>query len=210
MDSSFKVRLGSTMIQKRLPQEERRSQIIEVAMKIINEEGYAAFTTRRLAEKIGISEPALYRHYKSKDDIIIHILGKMKELWNSIKSETDKANELDEKLCHFVMMHFRYIEQNPDILAILFADEYLRLNEKVRKEFFKVTNIRFSYLHKLLDEGIRSGEIQGTNPDALAIIVVGAIRTTALNWRNSNYAYPLTKLGEDICLNLTKMMLYNK
>lgn len=198
------------MKQKRLPQDERRSQIIEVAMKIINEEGYGAFTTRRLAEKIGISEPALYRHYKSKDDIIVHILGKMKELWISIKSETDKAQDLEEKLCHFVMMHFRYIEQNPDILAILFADEYLRLNENVRTELFKVTDIRFAYLHKLLDEGIKSGKIKGSNPDALAIIVVGAIRTTALNWRNSNYAYPLTELGEDICLNLTNMMLYNK
>ncbi|MBW6515037.1 MAG: TetR/AcrR family transcriptional regulator [Candidatus Cloacimonetes bacterium] len=198
------------MKQTRLPQDERREQIIKTSMQIINEEGYAAFTTRRLAEKIGISEPALYRHFNSKDDIIIKILEKMGELWSDINEELDRVDDLEKKLCHFVMMHFRYIEENPDILAVLFADEYLRLNDNLRKMLFQVTDQRYYFLYKLLKGGIKSGEIRGTNPIALAIIIVGAIRTTALNWRNSNYSYSLSEFGEYICTNLTNMILSSK
>ncbi len=198
------------MKKMRLPQDERRSQIIDVSMKIINEEGYASFTTRRLAQQIGISEPALYRHFSSKDEIIISILQKMDELWSGIVSGIEKTPDLEEKLCLFVTGHFRYIESNPDILAILFADEYLRLNENVRQQLFQVTDKRYSYLYKLLDGGIKSGKIKGSNPEALAIIIIGAIRTTALNWRNSNYAYSLSSFGEDICINLTNMLLCKK
>lgn len=193
--------------QKRLPQDERRQQIIREAMRVINEEGYSAFTTRRLAARIGISEPALYRHFESKDEIIISIIEKMDELWQDLFKDIEKFGSIEEKICHFIMSHFRYIEKNRDILAVLFADEYLRLHQNIKSRLYEVTGKRFTYLVDFLREGIVTGKIKGNNPQALAIIVIGAIRTTALNWRNSNYAYSLSEFGEDICINITKMML---
>jgi AcrR family transcriptional regulator len=196
--------------QSRMTQAERREQIVKMAMKIINEEGYAAFTTRRLADKIGISEPALYRHFANKDEIIISILMKMEELWSGLLTEVDKVSSVEEKICLFIMMHFHYIENNRDILAVLFADEYLRLHEKIRSMMYEVTGKRFTFLLTLLENEIAAGRIRGNNPRALAIIIIGAIRTTALNWRNSGYSYSLSEFGEDICISLTNMMLCDR
>jgi len=198
------------MKQKRMPQEERRKQIVDEAMKIINREGYAAFTTRRLSREIGISEPALYRHFASKDEIIISIISRMDELWNELESIIHNINNIEEKFCTFIMMHFQYIEKHPDILAVLFADEYIRLNENVKHHFYRVTDKRFHFLKKLLEAIKETNLRKGTDLDALIIIIIGAIRTTALNWRNSNYAYPLTVMGEEICINLANMILYDK
>ena len=108
------------------------------------------------------------------------------------------------------MMHFQYIEKHPDILAVLFADEYIRLNENVKHHFYRVTDKRFHFLKKLLEAIKETNLRKGTDLDALIIIIIGAIRTTALNWRNSNYAYPLTVMGEEICINLANMILYDK
>ena len=194
----------------RLPQEERREQIIRKTMEIINREGYSAFTTRRLAKEIGISEPALYRHFENKDEIIIGIISKMDTLWEELERELEKCSKLDEKICCFIMMHFKYISENPDLLAVLFADEYVRLNNNIRDAYYKTTEKRYSFLTQILRQGLENGEIKGNNTNAIAMIIVGAIRVTSLNWRNSGFSYSLQEFGEDVCINLTNMLICNK
>ncbi|MBK7754593.1 MAG: helix-turn-helix transcriptional regulator [Flavobacteriales bacterium] len=46
----------------------RQLEIMEAAGQLMTESGYAALTTKRLAERMGFSEPALYRHFKNKED----------------------------------------------------------------------------------------------------------------------------------------------
>jgi AcrR family transcriptional regulator len=49
--------------------EERRAVIMEVAIKLFSERGFRGTTTRALAEAVGVSEPVLYEHFKSKRDL---------------------------------------------------------------------------------------------------------------------------------------------
>lgn len=191
---------------KRLPQEQRRQQIVLEAMKIINEEGFASFTTRRLAKNIGISEPALYRHFDGKDEIIISVILKMDELWGEVEKKLSNIAEPKEKICQFIMSHFRHIESNPDVLSVLFADEYIRLDEKIKSRVEHVVNQRFAFLDNLFTELSESKIICGKNPKAITMIVMGSIRMTILNWRNMDYSYSLTECGEDICCNLVNMI----
>lgn len=43
-----------------------RSQILDAALQLLNEVGVDQLTTRRLAEKLSVQQPALYWHFKSK------------------------------------------------------------------------------------------------------------------------------------------------
>ena len=43
-----------------------RSQILEAALRLLNEVGVNQLTTRRLAEELGVQQPALYWHFKNK------------------------------------------------------------------------------------------------------------------------------------------------
>ena len=66
---------------------ERQIQIIEAATKRIDKYGIQELTTKNLAADIGLSEAALYRHFKSKNDILLGMLSYfiigMKEKINS-------------------------------------------------------------------------------------------------------------------------------
>lgn len=48
----------------------RREQIMEVALNIAAREGWAAVTTRRLAQAIDYSQPVIYQHFTSRDDLL--------------------------------------------------------------------------------------------------------------------------------------------
>jgi AcrR family transcriptional regulator len=51
----------------RITGEQRREQIIDAAIDLFSEAGFAGTTTRRLAEAAGISEAALYLHFETKE-----------------------------------------------------------------------------------------------------------------------------------------------
>lgn len=55
--------------QRRPRHGERREQILDVALRLFAEHGSGSVTTRQIAEAVGISQPSLYAHFASADDI---------------------------------------------------------------------------------------------------------------------------------------------
>jgi AcrR family transcriptional regulator len=54
--------------------EGRRGEILDAALAVFGEKGYEAGTMREIAAKVGVSEPAIYRHYASKEAILTDIV----------------------------------------------------------------------------------------------------------------------------------------
>lgn len=50
--------------------EGRRGEILDAALAVFGEKGYEAGTMREIAARVGVSEPAIYRHYESKEAIL--------------------------------------------------------------------------------------------------------------------------------------------
>ena len=55
----------------RLPGTQRKTQIIEATLRLIAEHGLAGASMSRIAEEVGISNAGLYRHFASRDEIVI-------------------------------------------------------------------------------------------------------------------------------------------
>jgi len=49
--------------------EERRAAILQAAVRLFAERGFRGTTTRALAEAVGVTEPVLYEHFKSKREL---------------------------------------------------------------------------------------------------------------------------------------------
>jgi AcrR family transcriptional regulator len=64
----------------RLKAPQRREQLISVATRLFAERGYEATTTAAIAEAAGVTEPILYRHFDSKQDLFVAIVREMSEL----------------------------------------------------------------------------------------------------------------------------------
>src|SRR5829696_925611 len=58
----------------RLKAPQRREQLIEVATKLFARNGYEATTTAAIALAAGVTEPILYRHFKSKQELFVAIV----------------------------------------------------------------------------------------------------------------------------------------
>lgn len=55
-------------------QKETYQTIIKTAQRLFMESGYRAVSTRQIAKICGITQPALYHHFKNKQDLYIAVL----------------------------------------------------------------------------------------------------------------------------------------
>ncbi len=83
----------------RLKAQQRREQLIEVATRLFAERGYDATTTAAIAEAAGITEPILYRHFKSKQHLFVAIVRLLSaqslEQWRLMIADlTDPAEQI--------------------------------------------------------------------------------------------------------------------
>lgn len=58
----------------RLPAAQRREQLLDVAAQLFSSRGYAGATTAQIAKEAGITEPIIYRHFKSKRDLFVALI----------------------------------------------------------------------------------------------------------------------------------------
>lgn len=77
----------------RLPAAQRREQLLDVAAELFATKGYAGATTAQIAKEAGVTEPIIYRHFKSKRDLFVALIertGKQTlEQWESDLSKSE-------------------------------------------------------------------------------------------------------------------------
>jgi AcrR family transcriptional regulator len=88
---------------RRLSPEEREAQIVDGAIRFFAEVGFAG-QTRELAQRLGITQPLLYRYFPTKQDLIERVyeevfIGRWKPEWEALIS--DRALPLRERLIAF-------------------------------------------------------------------------------------------------------------
>lgn len=84
---------------RRLKAPQRREQLIEVATKLFAKYGYEATTTFKIAEEAGVTEPILYRHFETKQEMFVAIVSSVSEKtmlsWrDTIAGEEDPAQQI--------------------------------------------------------------------------------------------------------------------
>ena len=83
----------------RLPAAARREQLLDCAAQLFAEQGYARATTAQLAKSAGVTEPIIYRHFKSKRDLFVALIERTGrqtlEQWErDLKGASDPADRL--------------------------------------------------------------------------------------------------------------------
>jgi AcrR family transcriptional regulator len=91
-----------------------RRRIARAALKLIDEEGFEALTTRRLAKRLGVEGPSLYNHIRSRDDLLdeIHAVV-LEEQFAPMDKDGDWRAEMEA----FARDYRRAFARHPHVIA---------------------------------------------------------------------------------------------
>lgn len=192
------------MGRKRLPSDERQRDILQATLKIIQEEGYTNLTIRNISDEIGVSEAAIYKHFKGKEEILNDLA-----TWIFEKNQilVDKEDDEFELLKHIMKEKFNILQENPYFTAVLFQDELFREYDSVKKQFDHHREKNEEAIIDIVERGIDHGRFsKDVDPEIFADLYMGAIRMTVLKWRHHHFSYPLPDKTDTTMENLFKIL----
>jgi len=142
----------------RLSTETRQTQIKEAVLDIISNEGLAKLSTKNLAARVGVSEGAIYRHFKSKRNILLSVVEDVHD--NLVVNQKTIANSNmspSVKLFTFFCKQIKYLIYNKGI-TILLLSEATHANDSLLKErLLEILKAQKALLIQIVNEGIKHG-----------------------------------------------------
>ena len=186
----------------------RQKEIINAAIKLIGEGGIQALTIKNLSKEIGVAESALYRHFKSKTEVIETLLD---FLGSFIISHYENVHKLKassfEKIEKMISGQLKIFADNPPYAIVILSDGLYKNEKSLYSKIFSIMERAKSTFINIIDEGQRNGEIRkDVSSEQLAFIILGSIRLTVTQWSLSGFSFDLKKRG-NILINTLETLI---
>src|SRR5579859_2637672 len=150
----------------RYPTGSRKQQIVETVLRLVAVQGTEAVSVQLIADAIGVTQPAVFRHFPTKEAIWLAVMDWLEERLVAIYSEADDPHEpgLVVLSCMF-LDHMKLIERYPALAKLVLSD-HLRLQyPSLQARFGKIHK---GYSHRLAtlierarNDGATTGQIAG-------------------------------------------------
>ena len=188
---------------------DRQIEIMEAATNRISKFGIQNLTIKTLAEDIGLSEPALYRHFKSKNQILWSLLEYFKtEMKNRIQSIPFKPSTSEaDKLRAIFNSQLQTFVNKPAIVSVIFAESIFHYEENLSNKVSEIMDMMQNYVKTNIKQGQESGQYNKLmGASTLTTILIGGIRMTVLKWKLLGHKSDLIKDGKAVLDGILKMI----
>ena len=168
----------------------RRQQILEVLASELEKNLGLPITTSSLANAVGVSEAALYRHFASKAKMFEALISFTEEsifsLINKILDQEADVTVRCEKIIHLVLS---FSERNPGITRIIIGDVLLGENERLHTRVTQFFERIESQIRQILREAnLSNGPRPISNIDAVADQIITYIEGKLSKFVKSSFS----------------------
>ena len=190
----------------------RQKEIITIAIELIAENGIQELTIKNLSKKLGLVESAIYRHFSSKQDILLGILTIFKEnkeeILKAIKAAADSPLT---QLSVLFNKRFSYFSENPAVASVIFSEDFFRNDERLSQIVYEIMETNQRIIVQIVTAGQNANEIRVDLPaKQLAFIMTGSLRLIVTQWRLSEFNFDLIEEGQKIWNTIESMVKNNR
>lgn len=188
---------------------DRQIEIMEAATLRIDQYGIQELTIKNLAADLRLSEAALYRHFKSKNDIMLGLLSyfifEMKERITTIISKED--NTPTEQLIQIFNSQLKTFLKKPAIVSVIFSEGIFQFNKDLSEKVSSMMELMQTHINTIIKKGQDEGTYSElTGSATISTIIMGSMRMTVLKWKLSGHKSNLIKDGNTVLNGLLKMI----
>ncbi len=178
--------------------DERQQEIVQAVLDLIAAEGTQGLTMGRIAARIGISEAALYRHFRGKLDIMhATISSAFDRVAEELRREAGSEGRATERLHRVFIAHLRFIADHPGVARILFSDEVHFNAPELQRELNTRVGRLLRFIGGIIAAGVESDELSPEiDVETAAALYLGLIQTQLLLWSVGGKRKQLTSGAE--------------
>ncbi len=170
-----------------------REKLILATIDVINELGIQGFSTKEVTKRIGVSSGTLFKHFRTKNDLLVAVLSYYSQYDNDI-IESIKLKKLGPKdaIIYYINRYAEYYENYPAITAITQSYDILTCDPDLEGYIKLIAFNRSNFLKTMIESAQKSGEIRADiKSEILADIINGLHKEICLKWRLNKYSFSL-------------------
>jgi len=157
-----------------------RKHILQAALRIFADCGYAGTSIQQIVDKAGVSKPALYYYFSDKEDLFQALVHQAHdERYQLMQEAAATGSTVAEKLEEIMSAVFEFALKNRELMRLAFATAFAAPGETpARSKCCEKGKRNFEFIRSLIEIGLASGEL---NPDfsldELAMGIYGQLNT---------------------------------
>jgi AcrR family transcriptional regulator len=171
-----------------------KREILRAAMKLFSARGLASTSIRDIADVSGYTNPALYKHFATKEELALHLFETChRRVWTRCNAALVAAGSFDEKLEAYIDCWLELVDEHPEVVAFL-SDSARVLWPKASPTVRRKTMIglarslalaapRHARGSPALNPDIAAASLQGTLAELARMLQVGVVEGPAVRWK---------------------------
>jgi AcrR family transcriptional regulator len=186
------------MSDEKLGTEIRKEQIAEAALKLVSSHGLSRLSVAAVARRVGLVPSGIYRHFKSKDDILAAVLDLIeRRLVENVRHALEESSDPLERLHGVLVRHIRFIREGRAVPRIVFADETFTDHPERRQRVHQLLQAYLGRVSEIIRDGQARGQIRcELDPDTTALMVLGIVMPAGILWHLSDGGFDVTRHAE--------------
>lgn len=177
--------------------EDRKREVVDTALRLLSVLSVETLTTERIANEVGISQAAIFRHFPTKHALWLAILETVESraitIWDTALSSTDAP--LD-RLRHVLEAQLSLIAATPAIPKLVFTVGQLSTETDLREVHMRImARLRGILLHEA-ETAAANGSLRASIPAMdITALFLGLVQGTVLRWQLSDRSFDLCHEG---------------
>jgi AcrR family transcriptional regulator len=179
---------------------DRQFEIIAAAGNILSASGVSGLTIKNLAKAMQFSESAIYRHFNSKEEIVVAMLAYLAENMDErLKQVVSGQKDPREKLEAIFLNQFGFFAQNPHFVVAVFSDGLMEESQKINAAILRIMQVKMNHLLPVIMQGQQQGLFTNAiTTEELMHIIMGSFRLQMLKWRIANFQFDIERQGRNM------------
>ncbi len=167
-----------SIMQARLPTEERQAEIVAAALSLACEAGPSLITTSDIAAAVGVTQGAVFKHFSTKDAIWLAV---MRWVHGQLLARLDEAAQGEptalEALGAVFHAHVDFVVANPSVPRIIFHELQQPADSTTKQEVRRLLQGYRKLLMRLLGVAVEQSEAPADlDQEAAATLFVGIVQ----------------------------------
>lgn len=191
---------------------DRQQDILMAAGFILAESGIEHLTIKNLANRVGLVESGLYRHFAGKEEILLGLLEELEHQLATILQAIDKGDDQSsvDRVQQILIGHLEFLATNPHFLVAVFSEGVHDFSEPLRTRIRQIMALMKTSLTSHIQQSQRDGLVRDDiSPGSLAQIMMGSMRLLLLEWRMSRFDYDIIPKGHQHIAHLILLITLN-
>jgi AcrR family transcriptional regulator len=176
----------------------RQEQIAQAALALIARRGVAGLSVAGVAKEVGVVPSGIYRHYRSKDEILDVVLDLISQrLLGNVQAVRVEVSDPLDRLHRLLLRHLELIRTHSGIPRVVLSEEIFAGQPKRRHKVYRMISSYLSEVAILVREAQANGQTQpDVSPDAAAVMFLGLIQPAAILWLMSDGKFDIDQHAE--------------